>query len=379
MNLSAKNPTTSPTGTLTHRVFNFGAGPATLPVSVLEQLHADLWNFQGLGAGVIEISHHSPEYKQMVDESLALLRELLHIPPNYQVMTAHGGGQMHFSMVAYNLIGRLPAHKAVYIDTGSFASRAAEIASRYGYVRVPASSRDTGYDRIPAFDPAWLDAETSYLHITANNTAMGTRYHSFPKTNGVPLVADMTSEILSRELNIEDFGVIYAGAQKNLAPPGLALAIVREDLIGHALPDTPALLDYKVVAEDGRSLANTPSTFAHYVMYRMLQWVRDEGGVAVIEGRNEEKVGMVYQALDQSGFYRPHAHREHRSIQNVTFDLPTPELLETFLKTADKEGLYALRGHSARGGVRASLYNAMPVEGAIALADFMREFERTHG
>ena len=366
-------------GAAPRRAFNFNAGPATLPMPVLQQFEQDLINFQGMGAGILEISHRTAEFHALVDDALARLRALLKVPDNYRILILHGGGQTHFSIVPYNLMAYRPGRKAIYIETGNFAQRAIAIASRYGYVRVPASSIDTGFDRIPRWDPAFVDPEASYLHITTNNTVMGTRWHEFPDTGTVPLVGDMTSEILSREIDVSKFGVIYAGAQKNLAPPGLALAIVREDLLGHALPETPPLLNYADHAKDARSITNTPSTFAVYMMWRMLQWVEAEGGVKVLEARNEDKVARVYKVLDASGFYLPHAHPGSRSIQNVTFQLPTPELLKKFIDEARAGGLFALAGHSALGGVRASMYNPMTVEGAQALADFMVDFETRHG
>jgi phosphoserine aminotransferase len=362
-----------------HRVYNFSAGPATLPLSVLEKAREALLDFQGLGASVVEVSHRTPEFLALIEESLALLRELLAVPENYRILLLHGGGQLQFSMVPFNLIAYRPARKALYTDTGLFASRAVEIAVRYGYVSVPWHSRETDYDRVPEIDPAEVDPEASYLHITSNNTVMGTCWDTFPDTGGVPLVADMTSEILSRTLDLRQFGLIYAGAQKNLAPAGLSMAIIREDLLGHALPETPKLMNYAVFAEDRHSMANTPSSFSVFMLRQMMDWVKEQGGVAALEQRNRDKAAILYRILDESAFYRGFALPEHRAIMNVTFGLPDAGLLKRFLAEADGEGLMSLAGHHARGAVRASIYNAMPVEGVQALADFMTEFERRHG
>jgi phosphoserine aminotransferase len=285
---------------------------------------------------------------------------------------------MQFSAVALNLIGRLEANKAVYIETGNFAGKARKEASRYGDVQIGASSKETNFDRIPDFDGASLGSDISYAHITSNNTLYGTRWQRFPVTGQVPLVADMTSEFMSRKLDISSFGLIYAGLQKNLGPSGLAVVIIREDLLGHALPYTPSLLDYKVYA-DNHSMSNTTNTFAIYMMSLVLAWLRDEGGVEAIERRNEEKAALVYNAIDATDFYRGTAHPDHRSIMNVTFNLTDDSLLDAFLKEANEHGLYALKGHRDVGGARASIYNAMPTAGCQALADFMADFERRHG
>ena len=361
------------------RVYNFSAGPATLPLEVLEEARAALIDFAGLGAGVLEVSHRSGEFLALVDETLALLKELMGVPDSHKILLAHGGGQLQFSMVPMNLIACRPARKALYVDTGVFSSRALDIATRYGYVNVPAHSRENEYDRIPEIDPATVDPEASYLHITTNNTVMGTRWVDFPETGDVPLVGDMTSEVLSRTVDVSRFGCLYAGAQKNLAPPGMALVVVREDLLGHALPETPSVMNFADLAADGRSLLNTPPSFTIYVMNRMLHWVRAQGGVSTLEQRNEAKAALLYEVIDADGFYRGFSLPEYRATMNATFDLPTSDLTEAFLAEATAEGLYALRGHSARGAVRASIYNAMPEEGVQALAAFMTEFRRTRG
>jgi phosphoserine aminotransferase len=286
---------------------------------------------------------------------------------------------MQFAMVPLNLMGLKPAHTALYAVTGNFSERAAEEAARYGKVAIVSNSQPTGHDRIPPLDVAAMDPAASYLHITTNNTIMGTRYQSFPDMNGIPLVGDATSEILSRVMDVRKFGLLFAGAQKNVGPAGFAVAIVREDLLNHAHPLTPKLLNYTQLAKDG-SLTNTVNTFSIYVGRLMLEWLKNEGGVAAIEKLNDKKAAIVYGAIDRSqGFYRGHAVKEYRSTMNVTFFLPSPELLAKFLQDANAAGLYALKGHSRLGGVRASIYNAMPLEGAQALSAFMEEFQRRHG
>jgi phosphoserine aminotransferase len=362
------------------RVYNFNAGPAMMPLSVMEEAREALVDFAGLGAGIAEISHRGREFLAVVEESFALLRELLGIPERYRLLLAHGGGQLQMSMVPFNLIAYRPARKALYVDSGVFAARAIEIGARYGYVHVPAHSRDSDYDHVPALAPDAIDPEASYLYLTTNNTVMGTRFQTFPASGAVPLVADMTSELLSRPIDVSRFGVIFAGAQKNLAPAGLALVIVREDLLGHALPMTPRILNYEEIAKDSHSLPNTPSTLTVFMMCLMLRWMKAQGGVPEMERRAELRSRLLYEAIDASGgFYRGYARPAHRSTMNVTFTLGDAALLERFLAEADQAGLYALKGHASRGGVRASMYNAMPVEGVELLVDFMRTFQRRHG
>jgi len=358
------------------RIYNFGAGPAMLPIPVMEKAQAEFLDYHNMGAGVIEISHRSKEFDQIIDSCDTMLAELAGIPENYKILYVHGGAQMQFSAVPLNLIGRNESRKATYIETGNWAVKARKEAAGYGNAITGASSEASNFDRIPDFDPASLEADNSYAYITSNNTLYGTRWHQFPDTGDIPLVADMTSEFLSRELDISKFGIIFAGLQKNLGPAGLAIIIIREDLLGHALPFTPSLLDYKVYA-DNHSLANTTNTFAIYMMSLVLEWLKDEGGVSVMEARNEAKAQLIYDAIDGSDFYRGTAHPNHRSIMNVTFNLADESLLDRFVDEALEHKLYALKGHRAVGGARASIYNAMPVEGCQALVDFMREFERS--
>lgn len=360
------------------RIYNFGAGPAMLPTSVMEKAQAEFLDYNNMGAGVIEISHRSKEFEAILKRTDELLIELAAIPANYKILYVHGGAQMQFSAVPLNIIARKPAKKAAFVETGVFAAKARKEAERYGKVTVVASSEATNFDRIPEFNPATLDKENSYFHLTSNNTIYGTRWQQFPDTGDIPMVADMTSEFLSRRLDISKFGIIYAGLQKNLGPAGLALVIIREDLLGHALPFTPLMLDYSVYAAE-HSLANTNNTFAIYMMNLMLQWLKEQGGVEKMEVQNETKAAILYDLIDSGDFYQGTAQADHRSRMNVTFMLKNESLLDAFLKQAEAKGLYALKGHRAIGGARASIYNPMPVAGCQALADFMRDFANTNG
>lgn len=359
------------------RVYNFGAGPAMLPLPVMERAQKEFLDFANLGAGLIEISHRSKEFEAVLDATDALMVELANIPANYKILYVHGGAQLQFSAIPLNLINRLPAKKAAYIESGNFAKLAAKEAARYGTIVTAASSASNNYDRVPEFDTTKLGSDISYVHITSNNTLYGTRWNQFPDTGAIPLVADMTSELMSRKIDVSRFGIIYAGLQKNLGPSGLACVIVRDDLLDYALPETPNLLNYKTYAEQ-HSLANTNNTFAIYMMKLVLEWLRDEGGVTAIEKQNEKKAKLLYDVIDSSEFYLGFSHPDHRSTMNVTFNLANNELLEDFLKGADARGLYALKGHRAVGGARASIYNAMPVAGCQALADYMQEYAASH-
>lgn len=360
------------------RVYNFSAGPAMLPTEVMEKARDEFLDFNHMGAGVIEISHRSKEFDAVLNRTDELLAKLAQIPDNYKILYVHGGAQMQFSAVPLNLLDRRPAHKAAYVESGNFAMLARKEAARFGNISVAASSEATSFDRIPEFDPASVDADTSYIHITSNNTIYGTRWNRFPHTGEIPLVADMTSELMSRRLDISQFGVIFAGLQKNLGPSGLAVVIIREDLLGKALPITPSLLNYDTYAKN-HSMANTNNTFAIYMMCLVLEWLQAQGGVDKMEQQNEGKARLIYDVIDAGDFYRGTAHRDHRSVMNVTFTLKDDALLEKFLKEADSHSLYALKGHRNVGGARASIYNAMPVAGCQALADFMREFAKRNG
>ncbi|HEV2350666.1 MAG TPA: 3-phosphoserine/phosphohydroxythreonine transaminase [Terriglobia bacterium] len=373
-----ENMKVKPSGRSGDRVFNFSPGPAMLPYEVMTRVQSEFLNYGGLGASIIEISHRSKDFVKVVEEATSLFRELTSLPENYSVLFVHGGGRMQFAAVPMNLIARKPARKAAYVETGVFSGSAIKDAAPYGAIETIASSRNVKFVRIPDVDVEHLTEETSYLHITTNNTAYGTRWNNFPDAGDVPLVGDATSEILSRVVDYSRFGLVYAGLQKNLGPPGTAIVVVRKDLLGHALPTTPPLLNYAVV-DKGQSLVNTPSTFNIYFAREVMRWIRDLGGVGEMERRNNQKAQLLYDLLDRSTYYKPLVDKEHRSTMNVTFDLPTPERLEAFLKEAEKEGLHALKGYREVGGVRASIYNGMPREGVQALVSFMQEFERVRG
>jgi phosphoserine aminotransferase len=363
---------------MTDPVYNFGAGPAMLPVPVMQQIQREFLDFQGMGASLIEISHRSKEFDALIDRCDALVREVGHVPDNYKILYTHGGAQMQFAAVPLNLLGLKPAHKAVYTESGHFSRLANIEAKRYGNIVVASSSKDTHYDRLPPFTRAMVDDAASYAFITSNNTIYGTQYPAYPDMGDIPLVVDSTSDIFSRPVDFSRTGVVFAGLQKNLGPAGLAMVLVREDLIGQALPQTPSLLDYKVYAES-HSMANTTNTFAIYAMKLVLEWLKGEGGVEAMAMRNEEKAQTLYQVIDALDFYHGTAQVEARSRMNVTFTLPSEELTALFLKEALANGLYALKGHRVVGGVRASIYNAMPLAGCQKLAEFMREFARTKG
>ncbi len=359
-------------------VYNFGAGPAKLPIPVIRKIQEDFLDFKNMGSSVIEISHRSKEFDDLLCETDELFKEAVSLPDNYRVLYVHGGAQMQFSAIPINLIGRKPARKAFYYESGNFARIAAKEAQKFGNIVIAGNSSDTNYDRIPEFKPADIDHEASYVYITSNNTIFGTRWHEFPDTGDTPLVVDATSEILSRKMDYSKLGLLFAGAQKNLGPSGIAMVIIREDLLEYAPADTPKLLHYKLYDEK-HSLANTNNTFAIYVINLVLKWLKDEGGVERIQEINEKKAAFLYDYLDGTDFYKGHAHPDHRSIMNVTFNLPSQELLDLFLKQATEVGLTALKGHRSVGGARASIYNAMPMEGVEALVSFMKEFEQKNG
>jgi phosphoserine aminotransferase len=363
---------------MSHRVYNFGAGPAMLPLPVMERIRDEFLDYRGMGASVIEISHRSKEFQAIQDEAKALLRELAGIPDDYRILFVHGGARMQFAALPLNLAGRSATRTCLYVETGNFSQLAIKDAQPFADVRVIASGAAAGFRRLPVLAPESIDQAAAYLHITSNNTVCGTRWHEFPDTGRVPLIADQTSEILSRAIDIRRFGVIYAGLQKNLGPSGMAVVIIRADLLGQAAPQTPLLLNYTQLDKDD-SLTNTTNTFAVYVVKCMLEWLKEQGGVAAMERRNEEKAALLYRTLDNSSFYRGFADPACRSTMNITFHLPTPALEKQFVKEALAAGLYALEGHRAVGGLRASIYNPMTLAGVEALAAFMREFEINNG
>jgi phosphoserine aminotransferase len=359
------------------RVFNFAAGPATLPAPVLEQARDELLDWRGSGMSVMEISHRSKPFMRVAEEAQALLRELLDVPANYQVLFLQGGATGQFAAIPLNLAR---ADSTVdYLNTGAWSKKAIGEARRLTErVNVAADEAASSYTTVP--DPATLrlTADAAYLHYTPNETIGGVEFPYVPSSGAVPLVADMSSTILSRPLEVAKFGLIYAGAQKNIGPSGLTVVIVREDLIGKARPGIPAVWDYKAMADEG-SMLNTPPTFAWYFAGLVFRWLKAQGGLAAIGARNRAKAELLYGAIDGSGFYSNPVAVACRSWMNVPFTLRDPALDPSFLAEAQSAGLTNLAGHRSVGGMRASLYNAMPLEGVAALVGFMKEFQRRHG
>ena len=356
------------------RVNNFSAGPSMLPESVLRTAASEMLDYRGSGQSVMEMSHRSKEYQAIIDGCEAALREVMGIPENYRVLFMQGGAWSQFSMVPLNLLNG--SGKADYVVTGQWAAKAYKEAGRYGQCREVASSKDRTYSYIPKLDPASFTPDADYFHICLNNTIYGTAYHALPETGSVPLVADVSSCILSRPYDVSRFGLLYAGAQKNMGPAGLTTVIVREDLLGRAREGTPTMYDYTTYAENG-SMFNTPPTYAIYVCKLVLEWIRDEvGGLAAMERRNEEKAALLYDFLDQSRLFKAPVAREDRSIMNVTFVTGSDELDAKFVAEAKAAGLINLKGHRSVGGCRASIYNAMPREGVEKLVALMDRFEK---
>jgi phosphoserine aminotransferase len=358
------------------RIFNFSAGPAVMPEAVLEQARDEMLDWHGSGMSIMEMSHRGKEFISVATEAESDLRALLGIPANYKVLFLQGGAQAQFALVPMNLLG--DKTRADYVDTGQWSKKAVQEARRYCTVSVAASSEAERYTCIPERAQWRLDPDAAYVHYTSNETIGGVEFHWIPDTGDVPLVCDMSSDVLSRPLDVSRFGLIYAGAQKNIGPAGLTLIIVRDDLLGRALPITPSVFDYKQQAE-AESMLNTPATFAIYLAGLTFKWLARQGGLAATEKRNVEKAALVYTLLDQTEFYRCPVRKEDRSRMNIAFTLREAKLDEVFLKEAKAQGLSELKGHRSVGGMRASLYNAMPVAGVKALVDFMRDFEKRHG
>ncbi len=359
------------------RVFNFAAGPATLPLPVLEQARDELTDWQGSGTSVMEVSHRGKAFVAVAEQAEQDLRELLAVPANYQVLFMQGGATAQFAAVPLNLAGA--SASADYVNTGAWSKKAIGEAKRLvGKVNVVADEAAAKYTTVPQADSLRASAGSAFLHYTPNETIGGVEFPYVPDTQGVPLVADMSSNILSRPLDVSRFGLIYAGAQKNIGPAGLALVIVREDLIGHARAGTPAVFDYKAVADE-HSMLNTPPTFGWYIAGLVFRWLKAQGGLAVIGERNRAKAQRLYAAIDASGFYANPVEHSCRSWMNVPFTLADAKLDPLFLTEARAAGLVNLEGHRSVGGMRASLYNAMPMEGVEALITFMKEFQRRHG
>ncbi len=362
--------------TTTNRIFNFSAGPAVLPVEVLEEAQRDLMALPGVGMSILEISHRSKPFDEVIEGCEADLRALAGIPPNYHVLFLQGGASLQFSMVPMNL---LPAGgSADYIVTGSWSEKAVKEAKRVGGVKVVASTAAENFVRVPKQSELTLDPTAAYVHYTTNNTIFGTEWHYVPEVGRVPLVADTSSDMFSRPIDVGKFGLIYAGAQKNLGPSGLTLVIIRDDLVARTPASLATMLQYGVHVEN-KSMYNTPPVFGVYIMRLVLKWLLKEGGLPAIDARNARKADKLYAEIDRTGYYRGHAHKDSRSRMNVTFRLPSEELEKKFVKESTAAGLDGLKGHRSVGGLRASIYNAFPEAGVDALVAFMKEFERVNG
>jgi phosphoserine aminotransferase len=362
--------------TTTTRIFNFSAGPAVLPVAVLEQAQRDLISLPGVGMSILEISHRSKPFDDVIEGCEADLRTLAGIPKDYHVLFLQGGASLQFSMVPMNLLSA--GSSADYIVTGAWSQKAVKEAKRVGGVNIVASTEGENFARVPRQQELKLDPNAAYVHYTTNNTIFGTEFNYLPDVGAVPLVADASSDIFSGPIDVAKYGLIYAGAQKNLAPAGLTLVIVRDDLLKRAPSSLPTMLQYGVHAEN-KSMYNTPPVFAIYIMRLVLAWLIKQGGLAAIEKRNARKADKLYAEIDRSDFYRGHASKDSRSRMNVTFRLPSEELEKKFVKDATAAGLDGLKGHRSVGGLRASIYNAFPEEGIDALVQFMSEFQRRNG
>lgn len=357
------------------QIYNFSAGPAVLPKEVLAQARDEMMDWHDSGMSVMEMSHRGKEFIGIATEAEADLRELLAIPANYKVLFLQGGAHSQFSMVPMNLLrGK---HAADYVDTGLWSGKAIAEAQKYCEVNVAASSADRNFTYAPPQSQWSLNPAAAYVHYTSNETIGGVEIFSTPETSDVPLVADMSSHILSRPINVSSYGVIYAGAQKNIGPAGLTIALVREDLLGETIAGTPTMFDYKVHADSG-SMYNTPPTYAIYIAGLVFKWLKARGGLAAMEKINILKSSLIYDCIDASDFYNNSIDLENRSRMNIPFTLGDNALDTEFLKQAQQNGLLQLKGHKLIGGMRASVYNAMPLEGAQTLVEFMRHFERSH-
>lgn len=355
---------------MTDRVFNFNAGPGTLPQAALEQAAKDIVDYQGLGLGVMEMSHRSKEFMAIAEQTETLLREMMAIPDNYRVLFLQGGASSQFFMVPMNLMGA--GGSATYLDTGTWSAKAIKEAQRFGTIDVAYSGKPENYRRVPRPDEYRIADAGSYLYLVSNNTIFGTQFADFPDNTKV-LVADMSSDILSRPIDVSRFGLIFAGAQKNLGPAGVTIVIIRDDLLDRTADSVPTMLRYKTHAEKG-SMFNTPPCLAIYVVGEVLKWLKAQGGVPTIAERNAEKARMLYRVIDSSDYYRGHAEPDSRSRMNVAFNLPRAELEAKFVAEATAQGMIGLKGHRSVGGCRASIYNAFPIDGVRRLVTFMEDF-----
>jgi len=354
------------------RVYNFSAGPSMLPVEVLEKAQKEMVEYGTSGMSVMEMSHRSKDYEAIIEGAEALVRELMHVPDNYKVLFLQGGGSSQFTMVPMNLGNK--NKKCDILITGQWAKKAAQEAERYITVNKIASSADKTFSYIPKPDKSEYSKDADYFYICMNNTIYGTKFNQLPDTGDIPLVADISSMVMSEEIDVSKFGLLFAGAQKNLGPAGVTLVIVREDLIGNAMEQTPVMFDYQIHADNG-SMYNTPPTYGIYVLKLVLEWIKEKGGVAAIQKINEQKAKILYDFLDSSKMFKGTVVPEDRSLMNVPFVTGNEELDAKFVKEAKEAGFVNLKGHRSVGGMRASIYNAMPVEGVEKLVAFMKKFE----
>ncbi|MFH1395454.1 MAG: 3-phosphoserine/phosphohydroxythreonine transaminase [Candidatus Omnitrophota bacterium] len=357
------------------RIYNFSAGPAVLPEEVLQTAAKELLDYKSSGMSVMEMSHRGKEFKGIIETAEADLRELMNIPDNYKVLFLQGGASLQFAMVPLNLM--VKNKKADYIHTGQWTKKAISEAKKYGEVNVIASSEPDNYTYIPEPDPTCFSKDADYFYIASNNTIYGTRYTNIPNTGDVPLVADMSSNILSEPVDVKKFGVIFAGAQKNIGPAGLTIVIIREDLIGSAPDNVPTMLNYKTHANAG-SMYNTPPCYSIYIAGLVFKWIKEKGGLETIKKNNIEKAQILYDYIDSSALFKSPVKKENRSLMNIPFICGSEELETKFIEEASKLGLKSLKGHRTVGGMRASIYNAMPLAGVKTLAAFMKEFEKNN-
>ncbi|MEL7832573.1 3-phosphoserine/phosphohydroxythreonine transaminase [Fodinibius sp. Rm-B-1B1-1] len=357
------------------RVHNFSAGPATLPLEVLQKAQQELSNFQDMGRSVMEISHRSAQYTEIDRQAKARLRDLLGLGDDFEIMFLQGGASSQFMMVPFNFLDE--GQTADYIDTGRWSNKAIREASIFGNVHRPFSSSESGYDRVPTDDELNFSDDPAYVHFTSNNTVAGTQFPKEPETNGIPLVCDASSDFLSKPIDVNRYGLIYAGAQKNIGPAGVTVVIIRKDFLKKADPEgVPTILQYQTHAE---KIFNTPPTFNVYMVNLVLEWIQDKGGLDYFESFNKEKAKLLYDEIDRDDFYRGAVKKESRSLMNATFRLPSEELEAKFLSEAEQQDLYTLKGHRSVGGIRASMYNACPMESVETLVDFMKDFRNNNG
>lgn len=362
---------------MTQRAFNFNAGPAAIPLAVLERAQQEFVDFQNSGMSIMEMSHRGAIYEGVHNETESLLQKLLNIPAGYKVLFLQGGASTQFAMIPLNLLGS--DQVASYVHTGSWADKAIKEAKSIGNTHVAASSEADKFMRIPDLQHIELPKNAAYLHVTSNETIEGTQYQQYPSTGNVPLIADMSSDIMCRPVDVSQFGMIYAGAQKNLGPSGVTVVIAREELIANSPTTIPTMFRYNTHLKNN-SLYNTPPSFAIYMVNLVLKWIDEQGGLTAVEKNNREKANLIYNTIDESnGFYKGCAQQESRSIMNLTFRLQSEELEKKFIKQSEQEGFVGLKGHRSVGGLRASAYNAVPYESCKALVEFMTAFQRHHG